>query len=120
MTDLRERIRKLWKNARVRIIFWATFTGLACGITGVGLPFEDVISNARNYLRLQPSNGEIAVVLQDNETLDALGAIDVSRANDAEVVDALFKAGAKRIFFDRALNYYASDEGNQKFIDVLR
>ncbi len=120
MNDIKGRLRKLWNNARFRIVFWATFTGVLCGVTGVGLPFEDIISNMRNYLRLHPSSGEIVVVLQDNETLEALGAMDVSRANDAAVVEALFKAGAQRVFFDRSLTYYASDSGNQKFIAALK
>lgn len=120
MNDLKGGLRTLWNNARFRIVFWATLTGVVCGISGVGLPFEDIISNMRNYLRLHPSSGEIVVVLQDNETLEALGAMDVSRAQDAAVVDALFNAGAKRVFFDRSLTYYASDTGNQKFIAALQ
>ena len=120
MTDLRSRLKKIWANARFRIVFWAAFTGIICGVSDVGLPVEDALSNVRNHLRLQPSNGEIGMVLQDAETLERLGVMDVSRANDAVVVENLFKAGAKRVFFDRALSYYDSQTGNDEFIRVLQ
>ncbi|GFM29672.1 EAL domain-containing protein [Novosphingobium sp. PY1] len=120
MTDLKARFRKFWSNARFRIVFWATLTGVLCGVSGVGLPVEDVLSNLRNYLRIHPSKGEIAMVLQDTNTLDELGVMDVSRSNDAVVVEALFKAGAKRIFFDRALSYFSENKGNDEFVEVLK
>lgn len=120
MSGFRERLRKIWKNARFRIVFWATITGVLCGVTGVGLPVEDVIVGARNNLRLHSSNGEIALVLQDSRTLDELGVPDVSRSDDAIVVDALLKAGAKRIFFGRSLTYDKRDEGSKRFIDILK
>ncbi|AIT81732.1 MULTISPECIES: EAL domain-containing protein [Novosphingobium] len=120
MTDLKARFRKFWSNARFRIVFWATLTGVLCGVSGVGLPVEDVIGSIRDYLRRHPSNGEIALVLQDSRTLDELGAIDVTRAEDAKVTAALFAAGAKRVFFDRGLRYDDSDNGNKQFVDVLK
>ena len=45
-------LRRLWHNARVRILFWATLTGLICGISGIGLPVEDILFNARNAIRV--------------------------------------------------------------------
>lgn len=120
MSDLRERLRKIGKNARFRIVFWATITGVLCGVTDIGLPVEDVILGARNNLRLHPSNGEIALVLQDSRTLDELGATDVSPSDDAVVVDALLNAGAKRVFFGRSSTYDKKDEGGKRFIDVLK
>lgn len=120
MTGLRARMKKAWASARFRIVFWATLTGLLCGISGVGLPFEDAISSMRDYLRRHPSSGQIAMVLQDSRTLDELGTIDVSRADDAVVVDALFRAGAKRIFFDRTLRSDNTNDGNRRLIAVLK
>ena len=120
MTDLKARFRKFWSNARFRIVFWATLTGVLCGVSGVGLPVEDVLSTMRDYLRRQPSSGEVALVLQDSRTLEQLGKLDVSRGDDAIVIEALQKAGAKRIFFDRALGLDDDEEGNKSFISALK
>ncbi|WP_188772542.1 EAL domain-containing protein [Novosphingobium endophyticum] len=120
MTGLRERLRKIWKNARFRIVFWATLTGLLCGISGIGFAVEDVLASVRDYFRRHPSGGEVALVLQDSRTLDRLGKIDVSRGNDADVLEALFQAGAKRVFFDRALREDDDGDGNRRLIAALK
>ncbi|WP_260923640.1 EAL domain-containing protein [Novosphingobium sp. 9] len=120
ISSLRQFIRGFWRNARTRILMWATLTGVLCGLTGIGLPVEDILINARNYLRLHPSKGDIVMVLQDSRTLQKLDAMDVSRADDAKVLDNLFKAGARRVFFDRALSYYDSTAANKVFIDSLQ
>jgi EAL domain-containing protein (putative c-di-GMP-specific phosphodiesterase class I)/CHASE2 domain-containing sensor protein len=119
MSDLRARIAKIWKSARFRIVFWAALTGVLLGVTGAALPLEDVLVNGRTWLRMHPSKGEIVLVLQDDRTLNAIKALDVTRGDDAEVLENLMKAGAKRVFFDRFLNDLDDPAGRQRFLSVL-
>jgi EAL domain-containing protein (putative c-di-GMP-specific phosphodiesterase class I) len=120
MTSLFARFRKFWKQPRVRIVFWAALTGLAMGVSGLGLPLEDYLRNVRWMSRVQPSSGGIVMILQDTHTLSELGANDVTHADDAEMLRQLFSAGAKRVYFDRSFSTAGSPQDDSKFIAVLR
>ena len=120
MTDLGARIAKICKSARFRIVFWAALTGVLLGVTGAALPLEDVLINGRTWLRLHPSKGEIVLVLQDDRTLNGMAALDVTRRDDAVVLENLMKSGAERVFFNRFLNDYEADDGRQRFLSVLQ
>jgi EAL domain-containing protein (putative c-di-GMP-specific phosphodiesterase class I) len=120
MTSLFARFRKFWKQPRVRIVFWAALTGLAMGVSGLGLPLEDYLRNVRWMSRVQPSSGSIVMILQDTHTLSELGANDVTHADDAEMLRQLFSAGAKRVYFDRSFSTAGSPQDDSKFIAVLR
>lgn len=120
MTRLKGSLRKFWNNARYRIVFWATIVGVLSGVTGIGFAVEDVLLSVRDYLRRHPSNGTVALVLQDSRTVDKIGTTEISRGQDADVLEALFKAGAKRVFFDRATQPDAVGDGNERFIAVLK
>ncbi|MCJ1959716.1 EAL domain-containing protein [Novosphingobium mangrovi (ex Hu et al. 2023)] len=114
------RLRQYWKSARFRIVFWATFTGLMLGVSGLSVPIEDVLRNLRVPLRLHPSNGQTVMVLMDDRTLGALDSLDVSRGDDAKLLDTLFGAGAKRVFFARLLPDQARPEDRDAFIAQLK
>ncbi|WP_443477874.1 EAL domain-containing protein [Novosphingobium aerophilum] len=116
MSDLGARAAKVWKSARFRIVFWAVLTGVFLGVTGAGLPLEDILVNGRTWLRMHPSKGEIVMVLQDGKTLEELEVLDVSRANDAQVIRNLMDAGAKRVFFDRFLNDHEKTVGRDELL----
>ena len=112
-------LRQIWASPRFRIVFWAAFAALFLGGTGLTMPFEDWMRIPRINLRKHPSQGQIVIVLQDSKTLDSIEAMDVSREDDAKVIEQLFRAGAKRIFFDRVLNSYGDKRGSQYFEAVL-
>lgn len=114
------RLRQYWKSARFRIVFWATLTGLVLGVSGLSVPLEDILRNVRIPARLHPSDGKIALVLIDDRTLSDLDVVDVSRSDDAKVIDALFAAGAKRVFFDRRLPSQASSKEHREFLAALK
>lgn len=120
MTALFARIRDFWKKPRVRIVFWAALTGLAMGVSGLGLPLEDYLRNIRWMSRPQVSSGNIVMVLQNTPTLNELGAIDVTHGNDADLIQQMFAAGAQRVFFDRSFASAGSKEDDRKFIDALK
>jgi EAL domain-containing protein (putative c-di-GMP-specific phosphodiesterase class I) len=114
------RLRNFWKNARVRIVFWAAFTGLAMGVIGAGVPLEDYLRNVRWMTRTEPSKGNIVVLLQDARTLTELGVADVTHGNDADTIRNLFAAGAHRVFFDRSYSTPGSKEDDARFVAALK
>lgn len=120
MSELWARLRGFWKRPRVRIIFWAALTGLVLGIIPVGRPLEDGLRNVRWYARQHAYQGDMVVVAQDDRTLTELGAPDVSRRSDADVLEQLFDAGARRVFFDRSFAKRSAPEDERKFIEVLK
>ncbi|WP_067737288.1 EAL domain-containing protein [Novosphingobium naphthalenivorans] len=113
-------LRKFAKNQRVRIVLWATLAGVLFGLTGLSSPVEDFLRNVRWSLHEEKASGRLVIVEQDSKTLDALGATDVNRSNDADVLAALFKAGAQRVFFARPFSA-ENDEGQDgKFVKELK
>ena len=113
-------LRKIWQKPRVRIVFWAALTGLLIGPTGIAQPAEDMLRGVRSQMRAQSSKGNIVVVLQDNKTLNELGALDVTHGDDAVVLTRLFTAGADRVFFDRSFAVKGKGDDDEKFINVLK
>lgn len=120
MPEQRSGPRKLWKNQRVRILFWASLVGLFMGISGLGLPLEDILRGLRWASRPQSSNGEIVLVQQDSRTLTELRTLDVTHGNDADVLRNLFRAGADRVFFDRMFSNPGRPEDDAKLVAALR
>lgn len=113
-------LRRLWKSRRGRIIFYALLTGLLCGSTNLLLPFEDMLYMTRAAIRQHPAPQDIVVVGIDDATLAKIGADDVSRSDDAKVIDTLFRAGARRVFFDRKFQFAVDPEGDARLANVLK
>lgn len=120
MADLGAKLRKFWKSKRVRIVFWAALTGILLGVTGLAQPLEDGLRNVRWYMRQHPYQGNMVVVALDDRTLSDLGASDVTRADDANVLRELFGAGAKRVFFDRSFPKRSNAKDDGEFVKALR
>ncbi|KQM19329.1 EAL domain-containing protein [Novosphingobium sp. Leaf2] len=120
MTHVATKLRSFWKNARVRILLWATLTGLAVAVSGLGLPVEDYLRNVRWMSRIQPSSGNTVVVLQDDRTLSELGVTDISHGDDADAIQLLFAAGARRVYFDRSYATPGSASDDKKFVAALK
>lgn len=113
-------LRKFAKNQRVRIVLWATLAGVLFGLTGLSSPVEDFLRNLRWSLHEEKASGRLVIVEQDSKTLDALGATDVNRSNDADALAALFKAGAQRVFFARPFSAENDEKDDGKFIKELK
>jgi FOG: EAL domain len=119
MSELAQAFSRFWKNQRVRIVFWAVVTGLFVGVSGIAQPAEDMLRGVRWGLQKTSASGNLVIVQQDSRTLDELGAMDVSRADDAELLSTLFAAGADRVFFDRTFAIRGKAADDAKFIDAL-
>lgn len=112
-------LRQTWASARFRIVFWATLSGLFLGISGLSIPLEDVLRIGRIPLQMHDSDGGIVMILQDSRTLDELNVLDVSRGNDADLIDSLMKAGVTRVFYDRAFVAKSTKQDDQRLRGVL-
>ena len=118
MADVLSGLRQFWKNPRTRIIFWATLTGIAMGLTNIGLPLEDALRNVRWLTRDVRSDGNIVLVLQDNATVGELGQMGVTHGTDAELLQKLFDAGADRVFFNRPFTS-GTEQDDARFLSAL-
>ena len=98
--------RKPWK-----LLLWTVVAGLIFGMIGAGEAFEDQLRVTRNNLHLHNASGQIVVIRIDDQALRAYGNWPWPRRNQAQLVDRLTAAGAKRIFYD--INFsYASDHAD--------
>ncbi|MYL96955.1 EAL domain-containing protein [Novosphingobium sp. FGD1] len=120
MTGLWGNIADIWKRPRVRIMVWAALAGLAMGISAAGLPLEDAMRNVRWAVRLHPADQKVLIVLQDDRTNDELGVTDVNRGHDAELLQRLFAAGAKSVYFTKSFAKKAAPTDDLRFVQALQ
>lgn len=120
MTGMWGQLRDFWKRPRVRIVFWAALTGLAMGISGLGLPLEDGMRNIRWSMRTRNADQKVVVIQQDERTLDEVGSVDVTHGNDADALKKLFAAGARNVYFARSFAKRGRADDDQKLVDVLK
>lgn len=106
-------------GSRLRILVWSTLIALVAGVF-IGEPIEDMMRYARTAARAHPSTGSIVVIGQDNRSLDALGAWPWPRRHDAQVIDALFARGARRVMFDRIYAYPSTPADDHAFAAALK
>jgi EAL domain-containing protein (putative c-di-GMP-specific phosphodiesterase class I)/CHASE2 domain-containing sensor protein len=113
-------LRRFWQSRRRRIVIYAVLTGFTLGTTTLYLPAEDLLIGARSFVRQRPAPKDITVIAIDDRTLTEVGEDDVSRAMDAKLLDKLFEAGAKRVFFDRTFRFAKDPVGDEKFVQALK
>lgn len=98
LVSLRDSARS---KPRLRILLWALAICVLLGAIEAGEPLDDMFKAARDTLRSRPASGQIVVVGVDDRTGSRFGGLAFSRRIDAKLVDSLFAAGARRVFFDR-------------------
>ncbi len=84
-----------WKT-----LLWIAVAGLVFGVLGIGEIGDDFLRTARNSLHWHKASGDLVVVKIDNESLRQVGRWPWPRRYHAELIDAISKAGAKRVFLD--------------------
>jgi diguanylate cyclase len=107
-------------DPRVKIFAWALLFSIWCGWVEFGQPLEDVIQSGRDYIRSHDAAQDIVVVGLDDKTAKELDGFQFPRHIDGEVVDTLFKLGAKRVFFDRAYADATTPKEDAAFAAALR
>jgi len=107
-------------SARRRIALWAVAIGLVAGSIELLMPIEDSYRAIRAMVREHPSDQGTVVVLVDDGSLDVLGVNDPLRADDAKVLEQLFRLGAKRVFFDRAYADAGSPGDDAQLVTAMK
>ncbi len=87
--------RRQWK-----LLLWTAVAGLIFGLIGFGEPLEDMLRISRNSLHWHKASGDIVLVDIDDNSIRQLGRLPWPRSKHADLINALTKAGAKRIFVD--------------------
>jgi Predicted transmembrane sensor domain len=106
--DNPDRDRKPWK-----LLLWTVVTGLVFGLIHLGQLPEDYLRIARNSFHDHRASGNIVVIAIDEQSLRRVGNWPWGRRYDAQMVDRLMDAGAKRVFFD--INFsYPSDPADDR------
>jgi len=100
--------RKPW-----RLLLWTVLAALVFGLIELGELPEDYLRIARNSFHDHRASGDIVVVTIDEPALRRVGNWPWARRYDAQMVDRLTEAGAKRIFFDINFTFptNAADDG---------
>lgn len=108
------------RDKRARMLLWALLAAMATGFLGLGSPLDDYYRMLRNLARIHPPSGTIVAVKVDDRSLEGVGTWPWSRKTHADLVNALTKAGVKRVFYDVLFN--APGEGGQdkQFAGAMR
>ena len=95
------------------LLLWTALAGLIFGLIELGELPEDYLRIARNSFHGHRASGDIVVVTIDEPALRDVGNWPWPRRYDAQMVDRLTEAGAKRIFFDINFTFptNAADDG---------
>lgn len=104
----------------LRTVLWIALAGLIFGVLGIGEIGEDVLRTGRNSLHWHKASGDIAIVKVDNESLRQVGRWPWPRRKQAQLIERLTQAGAKRIFFDVRFYGASNPEDDRLFVDALR
>ena len=107
-------------SARRRIALWAVAIGLVAGAIELFMPIEDSYRAVRAMARQHPADQSAVVVFVDDGSLNELGVNDPTRADDARVLDELFRLGARRVFFDRAYADASSKTDDAQLAAAMR
>jgi EAL domain-containing protein (putative c-di-GMP-specific phosphodiesterase class I)/CHASE2 domain-containing sensor protein len=97
------------------IISWRSFAlslllGIAAALSYAAEPVDRIIESAVGWAAWRPVSGEIVMVGLDERTLGSVPEGRFTRADHARVINAINKAGARRLMVDF---YYQRQEGNE-------
>ncbi|MGV1684035.1 EAL domain-containing protein [Sphingopyxis sp. NJF-3] len=101
--------------ANKMIVSWRSFAlslllGIAAALSFAAEPIDRIIESAVGWAAWRPVSGEIVMVGLDDRTLGSVPEGRFTRADHARVIDAINKAGARRLMVDF---YYQRQEGNE-------
>ena len=85
---------------RFKLLVWPLLLTLLFGFAEFGEPLEDTLRTARNAMRQHPVSGEIVLAKIDEPSLRQIDNWPWPRAKQAEMLDAITRAGPKQVVFD--------------------
>ena len=107
------------RPTRLRIFVWAAVIAGIVALLQAAMPLEDIYRGGRNYLRERPADGHVVLAAIDDRSIRELGSVNYSRSNDAKAVENLLRAGANRVYFDKAFADPVDESGDSTFAEVL-
>lgn len=108
------------RSRPIKTVLWAIGVAVIAGVIELGLPAEDMFRIVRAEIRSHDAPSDIVVVTIDDNTLNALQTDLPDRKMDAQLLDQLFAAGAKRVFFDKAYADPTNDASDAAFANALK
>ena len=102
-----------------KLLLWTAVAGLIFGLIGFGEIAEDWLRVARNSFHKHKASGDIVLLMIDDKSLKEIGNWPWPRRTDAELVDRLSAAGAKRIYFDVNFSFPSEPAGDRAFAQSL-
>ncbi|HMO74115.1 MAG TPA: EAL domain-containing protein [Sphingopyxis sp.] len=107
------------------IISWRSFAlsvalCIVVGLSSLSEPLDMFVESAIGRLANRPVSGDIVVVALNDRTLAMSADAQFSMTQHAELVDAVNKAGAKRLFLDFDYHRREADDDFPKLIDAVK
>ncbi len=107
------------------IISWRTLglsllLSIAVGLSGIGIPIDRILGAAAANLASRPVSGDIVVVALDDRTLALSTNGSFSMTQYAKTIEAIDKAGAKRVFVDFYFDRRENDKDFTQFTTAIR
>ena len=104
----------------LRLLLWTAIAGLIFGLIGFGEIAEDWLRVGRNSLHWHKASGDIVLVKIDDRSLREVSRWPWPRRYHAQLVDALTRQGATRIFFDVNFTGPTNRLDDQQLASALR
>lgn len=111
--------------ANKMIISWRSFAlslllGIAAALSSAAEPIDRVIESAIGWTAWRPVSGDIVVIGLDDRTLASVPEGRFARAEHADVIDAVRKAGARRLVVDFYYQRQERDPGTPRLAEAVR
>jgi EAL domain-containing protein (putative c-di-GMP-specific phosphodiesterase class I)/CHASE2 domain-containing sensor protein len=102
-----------------KLLLWTALAGLIFGLIGFGEIAEDWLRVARNSFHKHNASGDIVILTIDDKSLHEVGNWPWPRRTDAQLIDRLTAAGAKRIFFDVNFSFPSNPVDDRAFAQAI-
>ena len=103
-----------------RTIALALLLSVAAGLSSIAEPVDRIIEAAVGRVAWRPVSGDIVVVALDDKTIEKYGRDDFSIRRHAQVIDAINRANAKRLFVDFTYERRRNDRDLPQLTDAVK
>ncbi|MEL0157239.1 EAL domain-containing protein [Sphingopyxis sp.] len=103
-----------------RTIALALLLSVAAGLSSIAEPVDRILESAVGAVAWRQVSGDIVVVALDDRTIEKYGRDDFSVRRHAQVIDAIDRAGAKRLFVDFTYERRRNDRDLPLLTDAVK
>jgi CHASE2 domain-containing sensor protein len=115
-----KRASNVAERAPWKLLLWTAVAGLIFGLIGFGEVAEDWLRVARNNFHKHQASGDVVILPIDDKSLHEIGNWPWPRRTDAQLIDRLTAAGARRIFFDVNFSFVSNPQDDDAFADAIK